>query len=148
MQVALHIMDAETASQSRFRRASLRAYGCSLQVRPIATVAYEHMFPHANRTKLAQRALDAMRVARSFLLLEDDYEVDWEVGQGEPSHASHPHRAPLRRGYAQRRAGNVPARPQACLCPVGRPQPDTNRVRLRLSTTNAGRGRKTGACAH
>ena len=43
------------------------------------------MFPTASKHKLAQRALGAVRVARSFLLLEDDYEVDWEVGQDEPA---------------------------------------------------------------
>jgi hypothetical protein len=78
------------------------------------------MFCSTPQTKLAQRALGALRVARSFLLLEDDYEVDWEVGQDERTRVSHPHRAPLRGGCAQRRAGHVPARPQACLSPLGR----------------------------
>ncbi|MGA2455309.1 MAG: hypothetical protein ABSG93_17490 [Solirubrobacteraceae bacterium] len=77
------------------------------------------MFPPAPKTKLAQRALGAVRVARSFLLLEDDYEVDWEVGQDEPRHAPHPHRAPLRRGSARRRPGQLPAPAQPCLSPVG-----------------------------
>ncbi len=76
------------------------------------------MFPPTPKNKLAQRALGALRVARSFLLLEDDYEVDWEVGQDERTAVPHPHRAPLRGGCAQRRAGLVPARPQACLSPV------------------------------
>jgi len=31
------------------------------------------------RTSLAQRALGALGLTRSFLLLEDDYDVDWEV---------------------------------------------------------------------
>jgi hypothetical protein len=106
------------------------------------------MFPPAARSKLAQRALGAVRVARSFLLLEDAHEVDWEVGQDEPGHATHPHRAPLRGGCAQRRAGQVPARPQACLCPVGRPQWETDRVRLPNPAAKAGRDRTTGTCEH
>jgi hypothetical protein len=81
------------------------------------------MFSSAPQTKLAQRALGAVRVARSFLLLEDDYEVDWEVGQDEPCHAPHPHRAPLRRGSAHRRPGLVPAPVQPCLSPVGNVPP-------------------------
>jgi hypothetical protein len=81
------------------------------------------MFPGTPKSKLAQRALGAVRVARSFLLLEDDYEVDWEVGQDEPGHALHPHRAPLRRGCARRRPGQVPAPAQPCLSPVGRVAP-------------------------
>lgn len=76
------------------------------------------MFSRTPKTKLAQRALGAVRVARSFLLLEDDYEVDWEVGQDEPRHAPHPHRAPLRRGAARRRPGVVPAPAQPCLSPI------------------------------
>jgi hypothetical protein len=89
------------------------------------------MFPGTPKHKLAQRALGAVRVARSFLLLEDDYEVDWEVGQDEPSHAPHPHRAPLRRGCARRRPGQVPAPAQPCLSPVGRVAPAPQPVRLR-----------------
>jgi hypothetical protein len=81
------------------------------------------MFPRTPKSKLAQRALGAVRVARSFLLLEDDYEVDWEVGQDEPRRAPHPHRAPLRRGCARRRPGQIPAPAQLCLSPVGRSAP-------------------------
>ncbi|HTA31823.1 MAG TPA: hypothetical protein VK721_00205 [Solirubrobacteraceae bacterium] len=78
------------------------------------------MFSPAPTSKLAQRTLGALRVARSFLLLEDDYSVDWEVGQVECARVPHPHRAALRGGCAPRRAGQLPARPQACLSPVGR----------------------------
>jgi len=54
------------------------------------------MFPSAN-SSLARRALDALRLTRSFLTLEDDYAVDWEVDRDEPSReAPHPHRVPLR----------------------------------------------------
>ena len=54
-----------------------------------------------------------LRLARSFLLLEDDYDVDWEVDQDEPARDA-PHRAPLRGG-----CGAPPAsrdRADACLC--------------------------------
>jgi hypothetical protein len=78
------------------------------------------MFSPVPTSKLAQRTLGALRVARSFLLLEDDYAVDWEVGQVERARVPHPHRAALRGGCAPRRAGQLPARPQACLSPVGR----------------------------
>jgi hypothetical protein len=81
------------------------------------------MFSTAPTSKLAQRTLGALRVARSFLLLEDDYAVDWEVGQDERARVSHPHRAALRGGCAPRRAGQLPARPQACLSPVGQAVP-------------------------
>jgi hypothetical protein len=76
------------------------------------------MFSPAPTSKLAQRTLGALRVARSFLLLEDDYAVDWEVGQVERARVPHPHRAALRGGCAPRRAGQLPARPQACLSPI------------------------------
>jgi hypothetical protein len=76
------------------------------------------MFPPATKSKLAQRALGALRIGRSFLLLEDDYDVDWEVGQDESRPVAHPHRAPLRRGSVKRRAGQVPARPQTCISPI------------------------------
>ena len=89
------------------------------------------MFPSAN-PELAQRALRAYRLTRSFLLLEDDYDVDWEVDQDERVGADHPHRAVLsiwviadrlahrRPGEPER--GNVP-----CLCPVGRTAPTSTR---------------------
>jgi hypothetical protein len=89
------------------------------------------MFSPAPKTKLAQRALGALHVARSFLMLEDDYDVDWEVDQDELTRVPHPHRAPLRGGCAQRRVGQVPARPQACLSPIGRSDIEHQRVCLR-----------------
>jgi hypothetical protein len=89
------------------------------------------MFSRAPKTKLAQRALGALRVARSFLLLEDDYDVDWEVDQDELTRVPHPHRAALRGGCAQGRVGQVPARPQACLSPIGRTDIEHQRVCLR-----------------
>jgi hypothetical protein len=98
------------------------------------------MFSSAPKSKLAQRALGAVRVACSFLLLEDDYEVDWEVGQDEPRHASHPHRAPLRRGPVRRRPGQLPAPAQPCLSPVGCVAPAPAVARARHAEPGASRG--------
>jgi hypothetical protein len=44
---------------------------------------YEHMFPQSIPSPLTRRARSALSLARSFLLLEDDYDVDWEVDQDE-----------------------------------------------------------------
>ncbi len=83
------------------------------------------MFATKTTSKLAQRSLDALRLTRSFLLLEDDYDVDWEVDRDEPQAHDHPHRAPLRghgrhpRRVATRRAGEAPRSAQACTSPVG-----------------------------
>ena len=96
-----------------------------------------------------RRARAALSLARSFLLLEDDYDVNWEVNQDEPrrgeqraayieasaaghraprrpSAAAHPHRTPLRRSAtarAARRAGQPAPKSQLCLCPVGSRSP-------------------------
>jgi len=77
------------------------------------------MFPPLQTSTLAERALGALRLSRSFLLLEDDREVDWEVDQEGRAQASHPHRAALRRRSSRRRPGQPPCQPQVCLCPVG-----------------------------
>jgi hypothetical protein len=111
-------------------------------------LSYEHMFPPPPKNKLAQRALGALRVARSFLLLEDDYEVDWEVGQDERTAVPHPHRAPLRGGCAQRRAGLVPARPQACLSPVGRDLYASHAARARRAENKARSADNADACSN
>jgi hypothetical protein len=100
-------------------------------VRPIAFLAYEQMFASTKNSALAQRTLGALRLTRSFLLLEDDYDVDWEVDLDEPlTQTIHPHRASLRgpgsrsRRLADRRAGQiVPAR-HDCLSPIGKPAND------------------------
>ena len=62
---------------------------------------------------------------RSFLLLEDDYRVDWEVDQEERVEVDHPHRTPLRKRAAaarhmRRRPGQAPPAPQVCISPIGR----------------------------
>jgi hypothetical protein len=79
------------------------------------------MFPSSNPS-LARRALGALRLTRSFLLLEDDYDVDWEVDWNEPSgETAHPHRAPLRGGFVRRRPGELATAPQLCLSPIASP---------------------------
>ena len=96
------------------------AYTCSQPIRPQAGIPYEHMFPPAPTSKLAQRALGALRIARSFLLLEDDYDVDWEVDQDEFRPVSHPHRAPLRRGSPRRRPGQPSVPIHVCVSSIDR----------------------------
>jgi hypothetical protein len=79
------------------------------------------MFCSWRTAKPAQRALDALRLARSFLLLEDDY-VDWEVDRDEPGRGAldRPHRTPLRGRFVARRSGQPAPAPQVCLTPVSR----------------------------
>jgi len=76
------------------------------------------MFYSSRTSPLAQRALGALRLTRSFLTLEDDYDVDWEVDPNEHLQAPHPHRAPLRERARARRPGQPAARDHACLTPV------------------------------
>jgi hypothetical protein len=86
---------------------------------PEPALRYEHMFPHRRKSPFAQRALDALRLTRSFLLLEDDYRVDWEVDGDERVLPVHPHRAPLRGRAGERRPGRPAPAEQVCLSPVG-----------------------------
>jgi hypothetical protein len=84
------------------------------------------MFSPTRTSPLRRRARNALGLARSFLLLEDDYEVDWEVGQDERSEVDHPHRAALapraiNDRLAHRRPGEPQAPPHPCLSPVNRP---------------------------
>jgi hypothetical protein len=87
------------------------------------------MFVTAKTSKLAQRTLGTLRLTRSFLLLEDDYDVDWEVDSNEPLTQIHPHRVMLRgpgrrsRRCRSRRNGEVPSRELACLTPVDDTRP-------------------------
>jgi hypothetical protein len=67
---------------------------------------------------MGQRALGAFRLARSFLLLEDDHEFGWEADQDEPTTATHPHRAPLHTGARRRRPGQPAPRAALCLSPI------------------------------
>lgn len=89
---------------------------------------YEHVFCSLATSTLVQRARGALSLTRSFLLLEDDDPVDWEVDRedraagGEPAWA-HAHRAPLHGRRAVRRGGQALAPPQVCLCPIGTDRP-------------------------
>jgi hypothetical protein len=82
------------------------------------------MFPSRKNSTLAQRTLGALRLTRSFLLLEDDYDVDWEVDLDESLTQKHPHRAPLRgpgsrsRRLPERRPGQAVAADAHCLSPI------------------------------
>ncbi len=88
---------------------------------------YEQMFSSRKNSTLAQRTLGALRLTRSFLLLEDDYDVDWEVDLDESLTQKHPHRAPLRgpgsrsRRLPKRRPGEPVAADAQCLSPVEAP---------------------------
>jgi hypothetical protein len=85
---------------------------------------YEQMFPSHKNSTLAQRTLGALRLTRSFLLLEDDYDVDWEVDLDESLTQKHPHRASLRgpgsrsRRLPERRPGEPVVPAAHCLSPV------------------------------
>jgi hypothetical protein len=76
------------------------------------------MFCSSRTSPLAQQTLRALRLARSFLLLEDDYEVDWEVDEDELTPPSHPHSRPLRSRTPARRPGGSEPAWQLCLSPV------------------------------
>ena len=91
--------------------------------------------PHRTST-LGQRALGAFGLVRSFLLLEDDYDVDWEVGEEEHGEVDHPHRAPLQaRAAASRGARRRPGQPlpsaHVCLSPVTAPKHRGAEIRRR-----------------
>jgi hypothetical protein len=88
---------------------------------PTIRLSYEQMFPSSRTSTLARHTLGALRLARSFLLLEDDYDVDWEVDRNEPIGETHPHRAPLRGRSVNRRPGQPALRPQLCLSPITSP---------------------------
>jgi hypothetical protein len=76
------------------------------------------MFCSKRTSTLALRASGALALARSFLLLEDDYAVDWEVDVDEPAAEQHPHRVPLRPRESSRRPGAPPAVSHVCISPV------------------------------
>jgi len=145
-QLSLQVCHSFLALECRFTRSSLNTYVCSCaSIRP-AVYLYEHMFPRSTPSPLTRRARNALSLARSFLLLEDDYDVDWEVDQNEPGQGSargrrgaaggedsylempgtgsqgdaalHPHRSSIRRRTVRERAGQPPAHPYVCLSPV------------------------------
>jgi hypothetical protein len=92
--------------------------------RPTPLLLYERVFCSPATSTLAQRVRGALSLTRSFLLLEDDDPVDWEVdrqdhegARDEPTWAS-AHRAPLRERRSARRPGQTPVPAQICLCPI------------------------------
>ena len=81
------------------------------------------MFPKANASTLTQRALAGLWLCRSFLMLEDDDDVDWEVGWTERAEFDeHPHRAALRERRGSRRMPRRPGEPSPaahiCVSPM------------------------------
>jgi hypothetical protein len=92
------------------------------------------MFSSTDTPPFARRLLGALHLIRSFLLLEDDYDVDWEVDQDKPielpvrssrlsarnesDRSDHPHRMVLQSRLGARRAGIPVPREQVCLCPL------------------------------
>jgi hypothetical protein len=107
---------------------------CSCPFRPEAVLQYEHMFSSTDTPPFARRLFAALHLIRSFLLLEDDYDVDWEVDQDEPiespgcdsrssggretDQSDHPHRVALQGRRRVWRAGALAPREQVCLCPL------------------------------
>jgi hypothetical protein len=94
-----------------------------------------------------QRALAALRLTRSFLMLEDDYDVDWEVDANEPPADAHPHRVPLRGrtlvDRRDRRPGRVTPVSHACASPVAAPVAGTTAPRQRRADRSATRSAST-----
>ena len=86
LQFSLQLSAAELALQMRVCGRSRRTRThVRIRLRPTPEPSlYEHMFATARAPTLAQRTLGALRLTRSFLLLEDDYDVDWEVDLDEP----------------------------------------------------------------
>jgi len=96
-------------------------------------------------SKLTQRALAAAGQIRSFLLLEDDRDVDWEVDAQEVSGDVHAtaaalHERQLQRPARSRRPGSTRAAVQPCLSPV-RSVGRHERVRPHITERAAHRGR-------
>jgi hypothetical protein len=94
-------------------------------IRPEPHLLYEHVFCSLAPSTLAQRARNALSLTRSFLLLEDDDPVDWEVDREDRLVSEEPtwaraHRRQLCGRRAVRRRGQTPARPQVCICPIDR----------------------------
>jgi hypothetical protein len=92
---------------------------------------------------LAQRLVDALRLGRSLLPLDGDWEgAGWEVGQDEPAQVEHPHRAPLQSRLAARRNGQGEPVVQPCLSPVHARLPRAATMRRRPPARVAARGRR------
>jgi hypothetical protein len=141
MQAPLQAPHPEIRFGKPFLASRRCTYTRSCPIRPGACISYEHVFPSSRTSRLAQRALGALRLTRSFLLLEDDYDVDWEVDPNGHSQAPHPHRVALRASLPARRPGTPAPANHVCLCPVRAPGTAT---RTHPAST-ASRGR-TPAC--
>ena len=104
------------------------------------------MFSSLRTSPLAQRTLGALDLARSFLMLEDDHGVDWEVDRDEPITPVHPHRAPLRSGRRARRPGTPAVAWQHCIYPTSYGKPAARRTAwaTRESEGSARRGSRAG----
>jgi hypothetical protein len=140
-------------------------YVCSCGVRPMENLQYEHMFSSTHRPQhqrpLLRRLPSALLSIRSFLLLEDDYDVDWEVDRDEQGelvgpdtngHASvalrselggsegnrHPHRMALQSRLGDRRPGVVAGRELVCVCPLPLREPRVGEVGQRGSRMSTG----------
>jgi len=140
LQLPLHPGQPRFGSGEPFVQPQEHAYRCSQMFRPQALLPYEHMFSSLRTSPLAQRALGALDLARSFLMLEDDYDVDWEVDRNEPFVPIHPHRVPLRRGSDGRRPGTPAPAEQLCITPTFNGQP------ARQGIAGAPRGIPVPAC--
>ena len=151
-------------------RSCRNTYVCSLASVRAWTYRYEHMFPRRNPSPLTRRAQTALSLARSFLLLEDDYVRDWEVASDEqagrdrskidgiserPAHErasvahppvahpsiAHPHRVSLRGRSARVRAGQPTPASHACVSPIERSV--TSATVRRVAATKTGRPQAT-----
>jgi hypothetical protein len=161
-QLSLQHHHGTLALESGFTRSHLDTYICSYAFVRAHAYRYEHMFPRRTPSPLTRRARTALSLARSFLLLEDDYDVDWEVDQDETGrdrskidgisdrpargrasadHPGHPHRAALRGRSARVRAGQPVQAAHVCLSPVERPSM-AGTVR-HVAPTKTGRPRAT-----
>ena len=157
-QLSLQSARPKSALECRFTGSSPNTYVCSCASVRSATYLYEHMFPLRTPSPLTRRARNVLSLARSFLLLEDDYVRDWEVadelGQDrskidgisdrparERAAVRHPHRTTLRGRSARARAGEPVRTPQVCLCPVEHPSPAT----MRRTSSQARTGRPQAA---
>ncbi len=127
---------ARTSRLRRPRAISSNPNTCSHPFCPKGVLFYEHMFCSSPESHAPQRLVRTLRLVRSFLLLEDDYGVDWEVDQEghtkrpgvaigdcddrlDDREGAHPHRMALRSRLGARRPGVVAGAEQVCLCPVG-----------------------------
>jgi len=89
----------------------MRTNTCSYAFCPNRVLLYEHMFCSSRKPEAPRTLVRTLQLVRSFLLLEDDFCVDWEVadeytespgsawedsdGQQDARDDVHPHRLAL-----------------------------------------------------